>query len=463
MWALHVLAGHVPYRDFVVGTAPMLAYVYGAVFGLAGHSLLVDRVMGGLPMLLGTVLLAVIAHRLLPGIWSAAVALLWGVWLPAFVGYGAYHFWGPPFVLGMVLALLSRRPRPYLAGVLASLALLSYQALLPAVAGGLLVAFLARRRWTDAAAMAVPLLVTGLVLGAYLLIYGTFAAFIDQTIVFTTGQYQNFNRQPYPLTPLLLGDTLNWHSGIAAYWEFPMFWLLGVVAPVVIIGYAAYRLLGQLRRPAPEVGVPAALAFVSTGLFASAFIAHLSGPLIWLAAPLALVLVAYRIRALTATPSRALQLAALAPVLLLWVGGLSPGPVGWWLNCTINPNGPLLGSATVAGTVCLRRPEAAELQLVERAAASAQGSGIAFLPTSPGLYQLTGTTPEIPSVWTLPRHTRASEIQRTETAMLRSVIYVVYVADPELDTGHPWQFDDFLATNYTLIKSDPGVLVYRRK
>ena len=93
MWGLDILAGRVPYRDFDVYVAPPLAYLYGAAFGLFGSAFLVDRLLLLLPMLFGTGLLAVISRQLLPASWAALVALLWGVWLPAFIGYGAFDLW----------------------------------------------------------------------------------------------------------------------------------------------------------------------------------------------------------------------------------------------------------------------------------------------------------------------------------------------------------------------------------
>ena len=117
---------------------------------------------------------------------------------------------------------------------------------------------------------------------------------------------------------------------------------------------------------------------------------------------------------------------------------------------------------TPAGNTCLIHGEAPQLLLALRASAGAR-TFIAFLPTSAGLYQLTATTPEIPSFWTLPRFTRQSEIARTEAAMLRHVGRVVYIDDPGLDTGHPWQLDEFLAANYVIVETAPGITVSERR
>lgn len=462
MWGLDILAGRVPYRDFDVYVAPPLAYLYGASFGLFGSAVLVDRLLLLLPMLLGTVLLAVIARQLLSPAWAAAVALLWGVWLPAFVGYGAYHFWGPALVLAMAAALLRPRFNAVLAGLAGAAALAFYQAMLPAVLAGLVVAYLTRRCWRDALAMAAGPVVVALFLLAYLLVTGTFGAFLDQTLGFTFGRYQDFNREPFPWNPLLLGDSLNWHSGFAAYWEFPMFWLLAIVAPFVIAGYALVATLRVAVRRA--VLTPAvAVAVVSTGLFATAFVAHIGGPVAWLSAPLVLVLMAARLRRITDFPSGGRRWATRAPAGLLLLAGLSPLPSGYWLSCLSNPAGPLVNVSTLAGSICLRPTEAAQLDTVEKAVPGLRGAGeVAFLPTSPGLYQLTASRPPIPSYWVLPRHTRPSELAWTEAAILQRVGSIVYVADPELDTGHPWPFDEFLAAHFRRTEASPGVTVFER-
>jgi hypothetical protein len=460
MWGLDVLAGRTPYRDFVVYTAPPLAYLYALAFQLFGTALVVDRLLLLLPMLIATVGLALIAKRLLPTGWAVAVALLWGAWLPAFVGYGAYHFWGPALVVAMAAALVPPRFNPLLAGVAAALALLFYQGVAPGVAAGLLVAYLTRRQWRDLLVMAAGPLVAALLLLGYLVVTGTVSGFFDQTLGFTFGRYQDFNRLPFPWNPLLLGDTLNWHSGPAAYWEFPMFWLLGIVAPLIVAGYALAETWRVLARGA-TLSPAAALAVISTGLLAAAFVARVGGPVAWLSAPLALVLVAVRLRRITAATSSLQHRAALAPVLLLFLAGLSPIPSGWWLSCTLNGGSPLVEVQTAAGPVCLRKAEAEQLKEVQPLAAG--GSGVAFLPTSPGLYELTGTEPATPSYWVLPRHTRASELAWTESALLDHVRRIVYLDDPELDTGHPWPFDAFLAANYSVAETYPGVTVYQRR
>ena len=459
MWGLQVLAGHLPYRDFVVYLSPLLAYLYGGAFWLFGSSVLVERLLDAVPIVGGAALLGLVGRAVLPASWAAAVALLWGVWLTAFLGYGPYHFWGPALVLAMTVALLGPAPRPALAGAAAAGGLLFDQAVLPAVAAGLLVAYLLNRSAGDAARFSAAPLGAGAVLTVALAATGSLASFFDQTVGFTLGRYQRFNHLPFPWNPVLLADTLNWHSGPAAYWEFGMFWLLGVVVPVLI---AAWTLLLLARRPA-GLSPAAVLGLISTGLFLSVFLARFGGPVCWMAAPLALVLAALRLHRMLgeAGHGQARRL-ALSPVLVLLLAGLTPAPVGFWLSCSSNPGGPLAAVGSTAGSICLRRPEADELRHVEQLLAGRPADGVAFLPTSPGLYLLTGSIPATPSYWVLRDQIRPSELAWEEAAMTRSAALVVYVADPDLDTGHPWAFDEFLTSNYVEAEGYPGIRVLRR-
>jgi hypothetical protein len=462
MWGLQVAAGNVPYRDFVVYSGPANAYLYGASFWLFGPSLLLDRLLDAAPIIIGTLFLALIGRRFLPAAWAAAAALLWGIWLPPLIGYGAYHFWGPALVVVMAWALLEPQPRPVLAGVAGALALLFYQAIAPAVLCGLLVAYLSRRRVRDLLETAAGPVLAGALFGVLLLVTGAFGGFLDQTLVFTFSRYKTFHPQPFPWNPALLGDVLNWHSGPAAFWAFPMFWLFGVVVPFIIAGYAAVALWRVARDRAP-LGNRAALAILSTGLLGSAFITHIGGPIFWLSAPLVLVLVAVWLRQALESPSRVRRLVLVPAAGIVFLTGLSPAPVGLWLSCTINPGAPLARVDTVAGPVCVLRKEAPELRQVQQVAAQPRSGAIAFLPDSPSLYLLTASRPVVPSYWTLPSSTRDSELAWEERAMLAQVEYAVYVADLDLDVGHPWPFDGFLAANYESVATSPGVIVYRRR
>ena len=413
-------------------------------------------------MVFPTVFLALIARKYVPVTWAAAVALLWGIWLPAFFGNGVYHFWGPAFIVVMAWALLRAEPRPAIAGGAAAAALLFNQGMAPAVLAGLLVAYLARRRWRDAVLVAAGPALAGMLLGAGLIATGNLASFLDQAVGSTSGHYQEIVRkQPFPFNPLLLYDTLEWHLGVARFWAFPMFWLLGVAVPFGVAGYALFALLKALGRR--EAVPPAAvLAILSTGLLASAFIGRISGPICWLHAPLALLLVAMRLRVWIANPSPIRRLAVVAPALFLFVTGLSPAPLGYWMSCTTDPGGPLTtGVDTAAGRVCLRVDEAKEMRSVQ-AAVGRLRSPIVFLPDSPVLVPADRKPPVVPFLLDdAPLHepVRGGLME----AAMPKANSVVYVEDSFLDTGHPWQFDDFLAANFEVVNRSPGVTVYARR
>ena len=82
--AMQMAAGQVPYRDFDTSIAPGSIFMYGLYYKLVGASVLNQRLITGVAMLMAVWLVAHIGRRVLPGWWAAAVALLWGVWLPVF-------------------------------------------------------------------------------------------------------------------------------------------------------------------------------------------------------------------------------------------------------------------------------------------------------------------------------------------------------------------------------------------
>ncbi|MDQ6918270.1 MAG: hypothetical protein M3Z98_02805 [Candidatus Dormibacteraeota bacterium] len=456
-WALQLAAGKLPYRDFVVFAGPLTSVLYGAAFKLFGTALLVPRTLDAIAILGSTVLLAVIARRLLPAAWAAAVALLWGIWLPVFLGYAPYHFWAPLLLLAMTLALLPPNPRPLLAGLAGGAALLFSQAFLFAVLAGVIVAYLVRRRPRDAALMAAGPVGIGVVLVLYLALTGSLPHFYDQTIGYTLGSYQSLNRVPFPSNPLLLIDSLNWRDGYSRYWAFLGFWLVGVVGPFLVAGYAV---LAAFREP--PITVAGMLALISTGMFGAALIAKTGGPVCWMSAPFVLVLLAARVRHLNAGHSPRGRLARLSPLLVAGVLGLSPAPAGLQMSCVSNPHSELPAVQTAMGTICLRASEPGKVAIVQRVAAARGSVAIAFEPDSPGLYELTGVPAEVPSTWTLKSVTPPWELAWQEEVLLQRRPIVVYIYDPDLEkNGHPWAFDTFLELNYRVVEESEGVTVYR--
>lgn len=464
-WASLVAAGQVPYRDFFTFATPGAAFLYGAEYRLLGVSVFGDRLLTSLGILAAVALLAAIALRFLPPPGAAAVALLWGVWLPVFLGYSQYHFWCITLALAATLALLiafetGRLHWWALAGGAAALAFLFLQSLLTLAPALLLVAFLRGRPVLPRLlALAAGAMVPVALLIGYLLATGSFADFFRDTAGFTVGTYRSFNRQPFPWNPLLLGDTLNWRAGEAAYWEFPMFWLLVLLLPVVVAGVAAFLTLGAVLGRA-RLGPGGVLAIVSSALFASVVLGLIGGPLGWLAAPLALVLLAGRIDA--STRGRR-QLLALAPALTLLLIGLAPAPVGWALSCDYNPGGRLLAVKTQAGSVCVRSADAPALREAVTLVAANPGRRVAFQPSALELYELTGTQPIGQPLWLLNGLVSPALLGEQERALLDPrVEYLLYVNDVYLDLGHPWAVDDFLAANFKIESAVKTYTLYRR-
>ena len=465
-WAALFAAGQVPYRDFFAFATPASILLYGAEYRLLGLSLLGDRLLTALGILLAVALLAVIARRFLPAPWAAAVALLWGAWLPVFLGYSQYHFWAITFCLGCTLALLmaaeSARPAAWLlAGAAAGLAFLFLQAFVTVGLAALLLAILRKEgRFRRAGMLATGAAIPGAVILAYLLATGSFLDFLRDTAGFTVGTYRSFNQVAFPWNPLMLQDTLNWRAGEAAYWGFGMLWLLGIVLPIAVAGFAVggfLKSIGSAGEPSPAVK----LAIISAALFGSVLLGRVGGPLAWLAAPLAMVLLAAR---LERTTRGRWQLAALAPVIVLFLLGLSPAPLGWVLSCSTRTAGPLVAVVMPAGMVCARARDAPAMRQAVTMAAAARAHRVAFLPTSLELYELTLTRPIGPPLWLLPGLSSPELVAKQEDALLAPQVQgLLYVEDMDLDVGHPWAFDDFLAANFVLDGQGQGFRIYRRR
>lgn len=460
-WAMQAAAGAVPYRDFWAFTTPGSILLYAGLFKLLGASFLNLRLLTALAVLAACAILYGLGRSVLPGAWSAAVTAVWGVWIAVFMQYGPHHHWGVLSALAMAALLLGRRF--FLAGVAATLSLFFIQSLLTAVAAAAVAALMLQpspRR--SLLPMAAGALAAGLPVIAYLLASGSLGPALADTVGWSVRYYPASNALPFPWSPAQLHDTVLPEAGAGSLWSVVMFWPLAVFAPLAVAGFAALAVWRRLGgAPATPAGI---LAVLSTGLFLSAALVRMTGPLLWFVAPLALLLVAVRLRLLARSP------AALAPIALVAALGLSPGVYGDLESCQLNPHSWLAPVAAQGGTVCVSRDYAARLAAARSFALEHPGERLAYLPAASSFYLVAGRTPLLPDVYVVPGVTDPAETARLERALLdRRVLWIVYYAsdltttlpaDRALRAAGPTEFDRFLAREYEQVDGGP-LPVYR--
>jgi hypothetical protein len=474
--AMQVASGQVPYRDFFADIPPAAIFMYAGFFKLFGATVVNERLLTGVAMVLGVGLVAHIGRRLVGPLWSAAIALLWGVWLPVFEAFSPYHFWSVTFILAMTAALLAARQAKspvrafVLAGLAASAALIMLQSSLPAVAAGLIAAWLIERQ-TDLSvrpmlmAMAIPGLVVLVVLG----LLGALPAFITDTVVYTFQTFGASQALPFPWQPALLHDTSFWEASLGALWAIPMHWLLAVMAPIAVGVYTAVALWrGRHLGDIPEWTL---VGIVAVGLYASVLIVHMSDQNFWLSSPLTLLLVAMPLqRTLAGTSSsRVVAGAAVIPIAALYLAGLSPLILGYALVCHTDGTGFLREVSTPRGSICTTY-DSAPIVAGALKFSTQHRSAIAFMPLGPSLYLITGRVPPVPAMFFLPGVTPPAELGRVERVMqILPVEWVIYYkidlskdlpAVRELRDRSPSQLDLFLQDAYQRDDQDDLVVYH---
>jgi hypothetical protein len=472
--AMQVAAGQVPYRDFFAAIPPGAIFVYAGLFKLFGVSVVNDRLLTGVAMVLGAGLVARIGSRVVGPVWAASAALLWGVWLPVFQEFSPYHFWSVTLVLAMTVALIAARTSSapvrwfVLAGLAASAALIMLQSSLPAVLAGLVAAWLIDRRVTRSLVpMVVAIAVPGVLVLAVLGLLGALPAFFKDTVIYTFQTFGASQAIPFPWQPALLHDTSFWEASIGALWAIPMHWLLAVVAPIAAGIYSAIAVWGRRRR-LDEIPDWALLGVVSSGLYASVLIVHMSDQNFWLSACLTLLLVAMPLkRTLTGIRSSAASI----PVAAIYLTGLSPLVLGYALTCHTDGQGFLQEVSTPSGSICTTF-ESVPIVAGAVKFTSQHPEAVAFMPTGPSLYQMTGRVPPVPVLFLVPGVTPPAEVANAESAMRAlPVTWVIYYkvdfsndlpAIRELQNGATSEFDHFLADSYQRDDQD-GLIVYKLK
>ena len=477
--AMQVASGQVPYRDFFAAIPPGGIFVYAGYFKLVGATVVHQRMLTGVAMVLGVGLVAYIGQRFVGPMWAAAIALLWGVWLPVFQEFSPYHFWSVAFVLAMTAALLGARSAKasfrgfVIAGLAASAALIMLQSSLPAVLAGLVAAWLIELRIKRSvipmlAAMAIP----GLLVLAVLGLLGALPAFFTDTVIYTFQTFGASQALPFPWQPALLHDTSFWEASIGALWAIPMHWLLAVVAP---IGVAVYTGAALWRRRHSRAELPdwVPVGVVAVGMYCSVLIVHMSDQNFWLSCPLTLLLVAIPLKRMLSGVrlSTLVAAAAAVPLALIYLAGLSPLVLGYALTCHTDGTGFLREVSVPGGSICTTYDSAPIVAGAVKFSSQHDGA-IAYMPNGPSMYQITGEVPPVPVLFLVPGVTPPAELTRVEKAM-RSlpVEWVIYYkvdfskdlpAVKDIQGGGPWQFDQFLDDAYQ--RDDQlGLVVYRIK
>lgn len=475
--AMQVAAGQVPYRDFFAAIPPGAIFLYAGLFKLFGVSVVNDRLLTGVVMVIGVGLVARIGTRLVGPAWAAATALLWGTWLPVFQEFSPYHFWSVTFVLAMTAALLAARRSTspvrwfVLAGLAASAALIMLQSSLPAVLAGLVAAWLIERRVSRSLVpMVVAIAIPGVLVLAVLGVLGALPAFFTDTVLYTFQTFGASQAIPFPWQPALLHDTSFWEASIGALWAIPMHWLLAVIGPIAAGVYAAVAVWGRRTR-LDEIPDWALLGIVSAGLYASVLIVHMSDQNFWLSSCLTLLLVAMPLKRTLAgmRTSSVLGRAAAIPLAAIYLTGLSPLVLGYALTCHTDGIGFLQEVSTPSGSICTTF-ESVPIVAGAMKFTSQHPEAVAFMPTGPSLYQITGRVPPVPVLFLVPGVTPPAELAGAERAMRAlPVTWVIYYkvdfsndlpAVRELHKGSPSQFDQFLADAYQRDDQD-GLIVFK--
>jgi hypothetical protein len=474
--AMQVAAGQVPYRDFFAAIPPGAIFVYAGYYKLVGATVVHQRLLTGVAMLVGVWLVARIGRRLVGAVWAAGIALLWGVWLPVFEEFSPYHFWSVAFILAMASALLAARTskRPVrsfvLAGLAASGALIMLQSSLPAVLAGLVAAWLIERRMSRSVLpMLVALAVPGLAVLAVLGLLGALPAFFTDTLVYSLQTFGASQALPFPWQPALLHDTSFWEASVGALWAIPMHWLLAVMAPIAVAVWTAVAL--WRGRGSAQIPDWALVGIVSVGLFTSVMVVHMSDQNFWLSSALTLLLVAMLLKRTLAGmgQTRLIAAAALTPLAAIYVTGLSPLVLGYALVCHTDGSGFLREVSAPNGSICTTF-DAAPIVAGAVKFSSENSGAIAYMPTGPSLYQIIGRVPPVTDLFLVPGVTPPAELARVEQSMRDlPVEWVVYYkvdfskdlpAVKQLQDGSPDPFDQFLESAYQRDDQD-GLVVYR--
>jgi hypothetical protein len=448
-----VAQGAVPYRDYFSPLMPGSDLLYGMLFKVTGPTYLGFRLltMGGL--VTGVGLLLALADKLIPKVWAAGVALLWGGWMGPFVDRGPYHILGPVAVLAMAWCLVrghrSSRWERWLfsAGVFGSAAVLLIQSMAPAAVSGVVAAAATQRDRVRAVfvtaagslAVAVPVWI-------WLWASGGLGQFFHQVFGFSIRSYLPANFVGMPFLPHDLRGLWSEHLATLSLMRTGI-WALAFVGPPfagILLGLEAVA-----RREACIRRELLVLILVTMGLWVGTLYRPAAGVL-WPSAAPALVLLA------TIGWTHVARVHSLRPLggavaALLVVGGLLPPSLRWLTDLGV------LGSRQpvwISEERVLAAPGSAHaMRRIIALARTHQGEDIAFLPSLKAMYVITQRPPPISFVILKRGYNTPAQVQQAEQELVhREVDWVVFaprgIDFGRVSTPEPWRFEAFLETRY---------------
>ena len=318
--------------------------------------------------------------------------------------------------------------------------------------------------------MFVAMFIPGALVLAVLGLLGALPAFLTDTVLYTFQTFGASQAIPFPWQPALLHDTSFWEASIGALWAIPMHWLLAVIAPIAVGVHTAVT-VWRGRHRLDDVPDWALLGIVGVGLYASVLIVHMSDQNFWLSSCLTLLLVAIPLKRTLAgmRSSPATAWAAAIPIALIYLAGLSPLVLGYALTCHTDRAGFLREVSAPSGPICTTFDSAPIVAGAVQFTAQ-HPEAVAFMPTGPSLYQVTGRVPPVPVLFLVPGVTPSAELGSLERDMrILPVRWVIYYkvdfskdlpAVRELHDGSPSKFDLFLADAYQRDDQD-GLIVFK--
>ena len=414
-------AGRTPYRDFLLATPPGAVGLYAALFKATGVAYPPARLLTAMSVLLTVAALWDTARRCVPSAAAAVAATLYGTWTATFLFYKPHHFWSVTLPVVMAWALMrareSRRRVTWAAGagLAAGLGVVVVQTAAAPLLAGLVAAVVfldvaATGAFVAAAAAVGPLTLV------WMLAAGLPGDFWRETIVYPATTFRTLNPVQVPLLPVQLADL-----GPPVYRALPLeklvVWLAGFLTSLGVC-VAALVVLARFRRSGSALGI---LILGAAGLDLSVLLARPTGPFLWMAAAVNLVLLAAAIIWLQTPRWLAAGLAAAALVLSATplVQAVSDG-------CGLGSSGFRQEVSAAGGSVCVEAGEAGSLRPAVAFGRLHAREGVVYLAIITPAYTLAGSTPPVGYAWVAPDDLTTIDLERLEAQLgSRSVAWII--------------------------------------